>query len=233
MDGIHDLGGRHGFGAVCREENEPVFHERWEAGIWTITQQLFAAGLIGNVDQFRHAIERIDPVAYLSHGYYGRWLGGIETLLREGGVLSAEELCTRVLELGGSDADRVAARPDPAAGPLPAAQERGAARAVEKPPAFAAGQLVRTAATSTAGHTRLPGYTRGRTGTVVAARGGWVFPDSNAHGRGEHPEHLYCVHFDGGELWGAEAEPGTSVHLDLFESYLEAVLPEARRGGAP
>ena len=54
-------------------------------------------------------------------------------------------------------------------------------------------------------------------------QGGWVYPDSNAHGRGEQPEHLYCVRFEGAELWGAEAEPGQSVHLDLFESYLTAV----------
>lgn len=30
MDGIHDLGGMQGFGAVVREENEPVFHEDWQ-----------------------------------------------------------------------------------------------------------------------------------------------------------------------------------------------------------
>src|SRR5512132_3338746 len=31
MDGVHDLGGMHGFGPVEREENEPPFHGRWEA----------------------------------------------------------------------------------------------------------------------------------------------------------------------------------------------------------
>jgi hypothetical protein len=28
MDGIHDLSGVHGFGALPRERNEPVFHDR-------------------------------------------------------------------------------------------------------------------------------------------------------------------------------------------------------------
>ena len=48
-----------------------------------------------------------------------------------------------------------------------------------------------------------------------------MFPDSNAHGNGELPQHVYSVAFDGAELWGDAAEPGTVVHLDLFEPYLE------------
>src|SRR5215216_592640 len=31
MNGIHDLGGMHGFGAVEREADEPPFHAPWEA----------------------------------------------------------------------------------------------------------------------------------------------------------------------------------------------------------
>ena len=30
MDGIHDMGGMHGFGPITREENEPLFHHPWE-----------------------------------------------------------------------------------------------------------------------------------------------------------------------------------------------------------
>ena len=30
MDGIHDLGGMHGFGPVEPEDDEPVFHAPWE-----------------------------------------------------------------------------------------------------------------------------------------------------------------------------------------------------------
>ena len=58
-------------------------------------------------------------------------------------------------------------------------------------------------------------------GAVISTHGGWVYPDTNAHGRGENPQHLYTVAFDGAELWGADAEPGVVVHLDLFEPYLE------------
>ena len=59
-----------------------------------------------------------------------------------------------------------------------------------------------------------------RGGVVVSLHDGWVFPDTNAHGRGENPQHLYTVAFEGSELWGADAEPGVVVHLDLFEPYL-------------
>ncbi len=67
----------------------------------------------------------------------------------------------------------------------------------------------------------MPAYVRSRTGTVVAQHGGWVYPDSNAHGKGEAPVHLYTVAFPGTELWGEDAEPGVILNIDLFEPYLE------------
>lgn len=225
MDGIHDLGGKQGFGPVEREENEPAFHERWEAGVFTMTNGAMLAGLIGSVDQFRHAIERIDPVAYLTHTYYGRWLGGLETLLVEAGVISTTDLNERVVERDGDLDDPIAARPNPAFGRLQPSESPGAERTIDGPAVFSVGQLVRAGTASPSGHTRLPAYARGRIGTIVAHQGVWVFPDTNAHGLGENPQHLYCVRFSGEELWGAEAEPSQSVHLDLFESYLSKVEP--------
>jgi nitrile hydratase len=59
-----------------------------------------------------------------------------------------------------------------------------------------------------------------------------VFPDDNAHGRGENPQYLYTVCFAGRELWGDQAEAETSVHVDLFESYLapaERAASDVRR----
>ncbi len=38
MDGIHDLGGKQGFGAVVRETNEPVFHARWESRVFGLNR---------------------------------------------------------------------------------------------------------------------------------------------------------------------------------------------------
>ena len=72
-----------------------------------------------------------------------------------------------------------------------------------------------------AGHTRLPGYARRRRGVIARAHPAMVFPDDHAHGRGENPQYLYTVRFAATELWGADAERNTVVHIDLFESYLE------------
>jgi len=96
-----------------------------------------------------------------------------------------------------------------------------AAREVGRAPRFAVGDAVRTRNLHPAGHTRMPGYARGKRGTVVVVQGGWVLPDTNAHGAGEQPEHVYAVRFTAAELWADAAEPATSVHLDCFERYLE------------
>ncbi len=34
MNGIHDMGGMHGFGPVTVEEGEPVFHAPWERTVF-------------------------------------------------------------------------------------------------------------------------------------------------------------------------------------------------------
>jgi len=192
MDGIYDLGGRDGFGDSLAERDEGVFHREWERRVFAMTSLLLAQGCF-NADEFRHAIERLDPVAYLADGYYGRWLGGVERLVAGAG--------------GRPRRGRIA--------------DRSAARALAGEPRFAPGAPVRTRNLRRSGHTRLPGYARARRGCVELVQGGWVLPDSNAHGEGERPEYVYAVRFAGEELWGEAAEPGTSVVVDLFESYLE------------
>ena len=223
MDGIHDLGGKHGFGPIVREANEPAFHERWEAVVFALSGALGAAGVMRNVDQFRHAVERIDPVAYLDHGYYGRWLGAIENLLVEAGLLTQSEIDDRVQRSGGA-LGRVAARPSGAPDRIGYAPEGlEAQRLLSAAPKFNVGDAVVTQDAPCAGHTRLPAYARGKRGEVTAWHGGWVLPDANAHGQGERPAHLYTISFPGRALWGAGAEPATTVCLDLFEPYLEQV----------
>ncbi|MEX2489878.1 MAG: nitrile hydratase subunit beta [Pseudomonadales bacterium] len=223
MDGIHDLGGKHGFGKVIREEHEPVFHHRWEAAVFTMVQASAAAGALRNTDQFRHAVERVDPAAYLLHGYYGRWLGGVENLLVEAGIVSQQEINARAAREGAPQNDLIAARPadnpDPA-GPAPrhSHSRRSAAK-----PRFAVGDQVRTAREVKAGHTRLPAYARGCIGTIIRHHEGWVYPDTNAHGLGEQPVNLYTVQFEGEELWGG-GDPNIKVSLDLFEPYLLKVI---------
>ena len=225
MDGIHDLGGKFGYGPVDRTTPAQGFAERWEASVFTMTRVGRSCGAIQNTDQFRFAVERIDPVAYLTQSYYGRWLGAVENLLVEAQVISSEELTARVVASGGDLQSLVAARPDPQLGPFAAETQPGARRESSQKPAFRMGQRVRTASTPSAGHTRLPAYARSRIGVIRALHDTWVLPDSNARGQGEQPTHLYTVEFSGSELWGEGAEPATSVCLDLFECYLSAVEP--------
>lgn len=220
MDGIHDLGGKHGHGKVEREVDEPVFHADWEAKVFAIMLASGPAGAWLCADRFRHLIERIDPVSYLNDGYYGRWIGGIETGLVEAGVLSQEEVQARYLELGGKSSDRIAARPVANPDPLGPIPENFASDRAVPAARYAIGDWVVTDTTVKPGHTRLPAYARGKIGCINACHDGWVYPDTNAHGLGEQPQNLYTVEFQGTELWGDDSETMT-LCLDLFEPYLQ------------
>ncbi len=93
MNGVHDLGGMHGFGPVIREPNEPVFHSEWEKRMFAMT--LTAMGRrVCNVDEFRRAIERMPPAGYLAASYYEKWLYAVESLLVEKGVATREEIAS-------------------------------------------------------------------------------------------------------------------------------------------
>ena len=72
------------------------------------------------------------------------------------------------------------------------------------------------------GHTRCPRYIRGKAGTVVRNDVIASVPDIEAHaGSHRRNEPTYSVAFDAAELWGADGEPGVTIHVDLWDSYLE------------
>ena len=210
MNGIHDMGGLHGFGRVEVEAGEPVFHARWEARVFGIVNLLPS----GNVDAGRHGLERLDPVSYLANGYYGRWLAALERGLLAQGILAPDEIEARMLA-------PVAPSTPRAAPPWKPSPRPSYARAVGRAPRFAAGAAVRTRNHQPEGHTRLPAYARCRRGAIERVHPAMVYPDDHAHGRGENPHHLYTVRFAARELWRDEAETDTTVCLDLFEPYLE------------
>ena len=217
MDGIHDMGGMHGFGRVEREENEPVFHADWERRVFALA--FCAQSAIGfNTDEFRYAIERIPPADYLGSSYYERWLAMLETLAREKGVVTATELASGVSATG-----RVA-EPTVRAEDVPAAiQGGGSTRRPdgELAAGFEPGDRVRARNLHPAGHTRLAGYVRGKQGIIVEDYGAFTLPDRNALEQGENPEHCYAVRFSGVELWGPHGRADDHVTIDLWESYLE------------
>jgi nitrile hydratase subunit beta len=223
MNGAHDMGGMHGFGPVIREENEPVFHAEWEKTVYCLYQVARARAII-NIDESRHGIERMPPAEYLASSYYERWLASLERNLAEKGVIAKDELEERVALLRERPDAPLPQREDPSLVELlktrPSAQflyqREGAA------PRFAVGDPVITRNVHPTGHTRLPRYARGKRGTIYAVRGCYVYPDTHAHGRGEQPQPMYTVSFEGEELWGPSAEPREHVYIDLWEPYLEA-----------
>jgi nitrile hydratase subunit beta len=104
MNGIHDLGGMHGFGPVIREDNEPVFHEDWERHAFAVLILTMAGGQY-TVDELRHSIERMDPAKYLSTSYYEHWLHSAEDLLDRKGVVTREELAERLAEIAAGESE--------------------------------------------------------------------------------------------------------------------------------
>ena len=224
MNGVHDIGGMDGFGPIHREANEPVFHEDWESRVFTMF--VTGAGLppVTGYDGARHRLERLDPVKYLSSSYYERFLAGMESALIETGTVRLDEIEARIRQLAAKPDLPMPRREDPAVAANISALFRAgnpASRKIRQKPRFAAGDKVLTRNLNPHGHTRLPRYARGKSGVIVAHHGAHVFPDSNAHGLGENPQHLYTVRIAMRELWGDSAEVNESVLIDLWESYLE------------
>lgn len=220
MNGGHDVGGMHGFGPINAEPEsaEPVFHADWEGRVFGLTR---AVGALGkwSIDRSRYARERQHPVDYLRHSYYENWLAGFETLLRELGLVTAEELATgkalqpvseevRTRILKAADVAETLARGSPTV------------MAVDAPPRFQPGDRVRAINRHPVGHTREPRYVRGRMGVIHEHRGAHIFPDLNVEGI-RVGRHLYSVRFEAAELWGENANRNSAVYIDLWEDYLE------------
>lgn len=218
MNGVHDMGGGQSFGPVVPEPDEPRFHQAWERRAFALTLAMGGARR-WNLDQSRAARESLPPAQYLASSYYRIWLDGLIALMLERGLVTAEEL-------GDGRMRTPPVRPFNALtrASVGASLARGGstARELAGKPRFGIDDGVRIREVHPKTHTRLPRYCRGKRGTVVMLHGAHVFPDSNARGDGEDPQWLYTVRFDGSELWGADTT-ATSVHVDCWEPYLEAL----------
>ena len=217
MNGPHDLGGHMGFAPVAPEPDEPYFHAEWEKRALGLTLSCGAFGA-WTIDESRHARENIPPAAYLSASYYEIWIRALEVLLERHGFVSKAEIDAGVAQEP-SATPKAVLTADRVAGVL--ARGSPCDRPVSTTPIFEAGALVRTRNFSPQTHTRLPRYARGRIGRIESVEGSFVFPDDNAHGRGENPQWLYTVVFAAAEIWGEDADPTLSVSIDAWESYLE------------
>ncbi|HVA39519.1 MAG TPA: nitrile hydratase subunit beta [Candidatus Binataceae bacterium] len=220
MNGVHDLGGMHGFGPVIREPNEPVFHSEWEKRMFAMT--LTAMGRrVCNVDEFRRAIERMPPAGYLATSYYEKWLYAVESLLVEKGVATREEIAS------GHAAAPVSAKAtgslDAGGGRVESFDNSAVKLRFNKSfkPGFRVGDRVVARNLNPEHHTRLPRYARGKRGVIRYDQGVFVFPDTHAHGQGTKPQHVYTVAFEARELWGADHDQRAQVYVDCWEAYLE------------
>ena len=202
MDGMHDLGGKQGFGAVRYTRGATAFHAEWEVRANSLYAFAVRRGLI-NMDEYRHAIERMEPRHYLTASYYERSVTSLATLLVEKGIVTREEL------------ERRAGGLFPLAAPSAPGRTGAAARERFKP-----GDRVRVKADYVPGHVRMPGYIRGKTGVVVSESPPYPFPDAHAHGLTTPDEPTYDVRFRSEDLWPGSADPAL-IHVGVFQSYLE------------
>jgi len=202
MDGIHDTGGRQGFGPVRFTPGAAAFHEPWEVRANSLYAFAVRLGIF-NMDEYRHAIERMEPRHYLSASYYERSLTSLATLLIEKGVVSQEELERR------AEGSFPLARPSATGRTNAVGRER-----------FRSGDRVRVKAEHVPGHVRMPGYIRGKTGVVVSESPAYPFPDAHAHGVEAQDEPTYDVRFRSEDLWPHSADPAL-INVAVFESYLE------------
>jgi nitrile hydratase len=205
MDGMHDLGGRQGFGVVRYTLDARAFHSAWEVRANSLYAFAVRRGFF-NMDEYRHAIERMEPRHYLTASYYERSLTSLATLLVEKGIVTREELEMR------------------AEGhfPLAAPSARGRTN-VPTRERFQPGDRVRVRADYVPGHVRMPGYIRGKAGVVVSESPAYPFPDAHAHAVEAQDEPTYDVRFRSEDLWPDSADAAL-VHVGVFQSYLERIV---------
>ena len=215
MDGVHDLGGKQGFGPIAVHSGDQAFPNAWEERMWILARSPLLQGTDVTIDWFRHTLERMVPSDYLSYAYFNKWCTTYLALLIDAGVFSLEEV------LRGKSANPPVACAARSAADL-IETNRGSdhsfAVETEVPPAFAVGDTVQTKRRVAAAHTRLPAYATNAQGRIIAHHGAYVLPDRSAAGQ-RVGEHLYTVAFAAIELWGDATNPNDSVTLDLWESY--------------
>ena len=204
MDGLYDLGGKQGFGPIRHRKDAAAFHSDWEVRVNALYARAVRLGVF-NMDEYRHAIERMEPRHYLTASYYERSLTSLATLCVEKGLVTLEEL------------ERRAKGAFPLA--TPSALGRSNAPARQR---FQPGDRVRVRDDKVPGHTRAPSYIRGHTGEVVSESPAYPFPDAHAHGVEAEDEPTYDVRFRSEDLWPSSSDRAL-IHVGVFQSYLQRV----------
>lgn len=224
MDGVHDMGGMHGFGPIPIEKDEPVFHEPWEGHVYALGT-VVRGGLYPSLDTSRFYLEMLPPAEYLGLSYYERWLIRSQRRLIELGHVTDQEIEERMAFYRDHPEAPVARHADEEIMERARARFHRLSGSLHRPdgapPRFKVGDAVLTRNIHPAGHTRLPRYARGKPGVIDRFHGCHDFADTVAHGLGPNPQALYSVAFEPRVLWGDDAEGRGLVYIDLYDSYLD------------
>ena len=91
MDGVHDLGGREGFGPIQGKDDDRSFHAEWEARAYGMIQAS-ARDSNWTIDWFRHCRELIAPADYLTRTYFDHWVVTLAAQMIDAGYIALDEL---------------------------------------------------------------------------------------------------------------------------------------------
>ena len=213
MNGIHDMGGMQGLGEIGYSESDPGFHEPWKLRLFALVQ----ATRLGSL---RPYIESIPAADYLRMNYYERWYTALVERIIERGVLTRSEIDS-------GRAGPASAKATPAL-TSSLAHERlfrtpKTEQDIELTPRFHVGDRVHGRNIHPTTHTRMPRYTRGKTGLVERDRGVFNLPDSEETSSESQPQHVYLIRYAARELWGEESSTRDSLYIDMWEYYLEPI----------
>lgn len=213
MNRVHDMGGMQGLGELRYEEHEPGFHEPWAGRVHAL---MAALDLFRG---FRVEIEAIPAADYLRMSYYERWLTSINEQIVK------NELVTRT-EIEHCRADPGSVKATPSLTPAEARETTfrtpQSELEVEIAARFQVGERVRGRNMQPTTHTRMPRYTRGKTGVVERDRGVFGLPDNEVYSLDPKPQHVYLIRFTARELWGEIASAHDSLYIDMWDDYLES-----------
>ncbi len=213
MDGIHDLGGKQGYGAIDVNEPEEPFHNEFDGIGWTINQTTRAPGL--SIDWWRYIRELTPPVDYLTRPYFDQWSMTQLIALIDNGQISLDEIIPGPVSSVEQSAEVMSI--DQVHKTTTSAAVRFD-RSIDKKAKYVLGDQVTTRNFNVKNHTRLPSYAQGKTGIVTAHHGVHMYPDQCSQGN-EIAEHLYTIKFSSKTLWPADNAGNDFVYIDLWEPY--------------
>jgi nitrile hydratase subunit beta len=219
VDGVHDMGGMHGFGRVLVPGSEEAVHATWEPRVFALHILIGIEGL-GAGPGGRPTREEMPPAEYLEASYYERWVWSAERRLERKGTIAPGEVERMMARLASGESRPRHEDPDMRARGLADLTTRYPMDTVEEA-RFAPGDRVRVHRMRPPGHTRCPRYARGAVGEIRSVTGAAALPDRAVYGEKVAPEPVYSVGFESAALWGKGEEPPFTVLLDLWESYLE------------